>query len=60
VGVQNSDASSKHDTKDTGGGESFTDKNGRNALVRRTETLERENKVSDSKIKVGSAGWVKN
>jgi hypothetical protein len=60
VGVQNSDAGSEHGTKDTGGIESFTDENGRNALVHRTETLERENKVLVSKIEVGSVGWVKN
>jgi hypothetical protein len=60
VGVQNSDAGSEHGTKDTSGSESFTDENGRNALVHRTETLERENKLLVSKIEVGSVGWVKN
>jgi hypothetical protein len=55
MGAENLDVGYEHGTEDIGGGESFTDKNGLPALARRTETLERENKVLVSKIKARSA-----
>jgi hypothetical protein len=54
--VEKLDAGCEHGIEDIGGGESFTDKNGQPALARRTETLERENKVLVSKIKARSTG----